>query len=152
MTTPPQIDARARTTAGTVGDAMTRDVVVLHEEDNLLDVARDMGRYRFRHLPVVDGTRLVGIVSHRDLLRCTVSRLELGPGLGARDEHLKEQTFVARVMTRGPSTVHPETPLADAARTMVNGRFGCLPVVDAGGARVGILTEHDLLRVAADRL
>src|SRR5687767_2777657 len=59
-----------------VEDIMTRNVVVLAEEDNLSQVAAGLDRYRFHHLPVVDGTKLVGILSQRDILRNTVSGVD----------------------------------------------------------------------------
>jgi CBS domain-containing protein len=138
------------TSSKTVSDVMTREVVVLREEDNLAEVAADMDRFRFRHLPVVDGRRLVGILSQRDLLRFTVSQLERPPVAQDKDRHLKEQTFVASVMTREPQTVLPETPLNVAAAKLVRGRFNALPVVNAENELVGIITNHDLLEVLAE--
>jgi CBS domain-containing protein len=137
-------------TPETVADVMTREVVVLREEDNLAEVAADMDHFRFRHLPVVDGRTLVGIISQRDLLRFTVSLLERPPVAADKDRHLKEQTFVAKVMTREPETVLPETPLKVAASKLVKGRFNCLPVVNAQNELVGIITNHDLLEVLAN--
>lgn len=136
----------------TVADVMTKEVVVLREEDNLAEVATDMERYHFRHLPVVDGRSLVGIVSQRDLLRFTASRLEQGAAAVDKERRLEEGTFVARVMTKAPETVLPETPLSVAAKKLVKGRFNCLPVVDANGDLVGIVTNHDLLKVLAERV
>lgn len=134
----------------TVADVMTKEVVVLREEDNLAEVAKDMERFHFRHLPVVDGRTLVGIVSQRDLLRFTASRLEFGAAASDKERRLEEGTFVARVMTRDPETVLPETPVNVAAKKLVKGRFNALPVVDANGELVGIITNHDLLKVLAD--
>lgn len=136
----------------TVADVMTREVVVLREEDALAEVAADMERYRFRHLPVVDGRTLVGIVSQRDLLRFTVSQLEHGPAAADKERRIEESTFVARVMTRDPVTVLPETPIAVAAKKLMDGRFHSLPVVDANNELVGIVTDHDLLKVLAARI
>lgn len=51
----------------TVGELMTREVMTLYEEDNLDRIEEGMNRFRFRHLPVVDGKRLVGLVTHRDI-------------------------------------------------------------------------------------
>ncbi|HJL14010.1 MAG TPA: CBS domain-containing protein [Sandaracinaceae bacterium LLY-WYZ-13_1] len=136
----------------TVADVMTREVVVLREEDNLGEVAADMERYRFRHLPVVDGETLVGIISQRDLLRFAVSQLERSPLAQDKQRRLEEHTFVYRVMTRDPETVLPETPLKVAAAKLVEGRFNCLPVVNARNELVGIITNHDLLEILADRI
>lgn len=129
-----------------VADIMTREPVCLHEEDNLGEIAQDMERYQFRHLPVVDGTKLVGLVSHRDLLRHTVSALEQAEVGRARNERLQQDTFVAHVMTRDPRTVTEDDSVGQAARVIMEGHFGCAPVVDGDGTLVGIVTEHDLLQ------
>jgi len=57
-----------------------------------------------------------------------------------------EATGVARVMTRPVHTVHPQTPLGEAAHLMVSERISGLPVVDDTGHLVGIITEADFLR------
>jgi CBS domain-containing protein len=53
-------------------------------------------------------------------------------------------------MTPGPLTVRPATSLVQAARTMLERKFGCLPVCDDAGQLVGIVTEADFVRFAAD--
>ena len=137
------------TMSRTVSEIMTDEVVVLHEEDNLAEVAFDMERFRFRHLPVVDDRTLVGLLSQRDLFRFTVSQLERGPAAASKDAMYKANTFVRAIMTQQPQTVLPETPISVAARKMVEARFDCLPVVDAKNELVGIVTSHDLLKVVA---
>ena len=134
-----------------VSEIMTKDVITLHEEDDLLEIDRGMEQYQLRHLPVVDGTKLVGLVTHRDLLRVSASSLQSTAAATARDEYAKSRTFVSSVMTRDVMTVSPETPISEAARTLVEGRFGCLPVVD-GESLVGIVTESDMLRLLVDVL
>lgn len=121
-----------------VADIMTRDLVTLNEEDNLGRLEYGMTQQRIRHLPVVDGRRLVGLITHRDLLRAAAGKV------GA-------EAFVARVMTRDPTTVRPETSLGDAARILAESKFGCLPVVDRDGNLVGIVTEHDFVKLLAMR-
>lgn len=135
-----------------VADIMTRDPMVLREEDNLSHIAEDMDRYQLRHLPVVDDGRLVGLVSHRDILRYTVSALESTGADAARNERLQQDTFVAEIMTRDVATVKPDSPVTDAARILLEGKFGCVPVVDADGKLHGIVSEHDLLRYLIELL
>ncbi len=135
-----------------VSEVMTKDVVVLEEWENLLDVARDMKRHHLRHLPVVDGKRLIGLVSHRDLLRYTSTELEHTAVRDMRDSQLKGRTFVREIMTEGIETVRPDTTVAEAVGKLITGRFGCVPVVDADGNLVGIVSEHDLLKLLAEML
>lgn len=101
-------------------------------------------RLRIRHIPVVESGRLVGIVTDRDLKRATPSVLS---GVDREEyERVVRGTTLARVMTRDPVVVHPETPLREAVGILVDRRFGSLPVVDADGGLVGIFTESDALR------
>lgn len=130
-----------------VADIMTRELITLYEEENLELLLEGMERYGLRHLPVVDGKKLVGLVTHRDLLRAAVSNLE--PGAGQRDATTNNRLFVADIMTRDVETVRPDSSIAVAARLLREHRFGCLPVTEADGTLVGIVTEADFVDVAA---
>lgn len=134
----------------TVKDIMTRRVIVLTEEENLQKLEEGMERFGLRHLPVVDKGKLVGLVSHRDLLRASVSNLD--PVRDERNWCLLANTFVGEIMKRDVTSAKPDTPLAEAARTMVEGKFGCLPVIDDDGTLVGIVTESDFLKLTAELL
>ena len=126
------------TEAKTVADIMTRRVIFLREEDNLSRIVEGMEHFGLRHLPVLDGDRLVGMITHRDMLKIL-----------SATERREETTFVASVMTRDPIAVGPETTIAEAARLLLKARFGCLPVVDANRNVIGIVTEHDFLKILA---
>jgi CBS domain-containing protein len=109
-----------------------------------LDIADDLMRLgRIRHLPVVSGDRLVGIVSQRDLLRTAVSSL-LGLGRAAERDWLRKIP-VAMVMTPHVFTVAPSASVQAAVEIMINKQIGCLPVVE-DGKLIGILSETDCLR------
>lgn len=136
--------------AQVVADLMTHQVVTLNEEDDLVDINENMETLGLRHLPVVDDGRLVGIVSHRDVLRVSAGTLE--PGAAQRDAILKERTFVRDIMTRNVVTVRAETTVAEAAQLLLRHKFGCLPVVDEDGMLVGIVTEHDFVRLLVDMI
>lgn len=121
---------------------MRPDPITLSVTDTL-DIADDlMGLGRIRHLPVVDGRRLVGIVSQRDLLRAAVSSL-LELGRAAEQDWLRKIAVVT-VMTSRVFTVSPSAPLQAAVQIMIDKKIGCLPVVEEGSL-VGILTETDCL-------
>ena len=130
-----------------LSELMTTEMVTLHPEDNLNDVAENMDRYHLRHIPVVDGSRLVGLVSHRDLLRFAASSLDRSPATQSRDARIREATFVEEIMTHHVETASPDRSAAEAARILVEARFGCLPVVDSNHNLLGIVTEHDLLKL-----
>jgi CBS domain-containing membrane protein len=131
-------------------DIMKREVITVMEQDNLLSIEEGMERFGMRHLPVVDGDKLVGLVTHRDILRVTRSSLRSYRLDREIDRRKQEETFVADVMTREVLTIDPDTPLKEAARIIVDNRIGCLPVIDAERRLLGILTEFDLVRLIAE--
>ncbi|HEX2675137.1 MAG TPA: CBS domain-containing protein [Polyangiales bacterium] len=134
-----------------VGEIMTRNPITLNEEDDLSTVQEEMQNIGLRHIPVVDGKKLVGLVSHRDLLAHTLHTQRRNSMLDAMAEHEKHERFVADIMTRGVKTARIDTPLAEAAGWIATGKFGCLPVVDDDGTLLGIVTENDFVKLIAAR-
>ncbi len=129
-----------------VRDLMSAPVISLFVEQTL-PLADDIMAFKhLRHLPIVDEERrIVGLVSHRDILRAQISSRSglTKPQIRARQEDVR----VADIMTRDVWTVTPETLASAAGRTLLDHRFGCLPVVE-GQCLVGIVTERDFLRFA----
>lgn len=129
-----------------VSTIMQKEFVSLSTKDRL-DLADHIMRLgRVRHLPVVDDGRLVGILSNRDLLAASLTRV-LSFESEQRGAFLRS-VDVAEVMTRDVTSVAPEEPVAEAARLMIERKIGCLPVVREHGVMVGLVTETDLLRLA----
>lgn len=120
-----------------VADLMTHEVVTLKETDELglAEAILDLGR--IRHLPVVRDEKLVGLVTHRDLLR-------------ALAEGRNRRVTAADVMQRELRTATPESSLREAAQVMLEFKLGCLPVIDRDRNLVGIITEADLVRFALE--
>ena len=134
-----------------VADIMSRKLVTLFEGDSLGIIEQGMSHYRFRHLPVIDQQgRLVGLVTQRDLLLATPSPLEERPD--ARKLDLWKRFRVADIMTRGVLAVAPDLPLRDAASIMRDKKLGCLPVTNAEGLLVGLVTEADFVKLAVELL
>jgi len=132
-----------------VRDLMTHEVTSVRRNDRLSLVDDVMRLGRIRHLPVVDDdddTKIVGLVSLRDLFRGSLARA-LGYGTRAQQK-LLDMLFVKEVMTTELVTTTPDTPLAEAARIMAHRKLGCLPVIE-NGQLVGILTEGDFVNLAA---
>jgi CBS domain-containing protein len=135
---------------GTVGEAMTAEVVAL-QADTPADVAtRRLERMQVSGAPVVDHGRVVGVVTLRDLL---VPVLADGPvqttGPFHRHEHRLTGYRVQELMTAEPVTARVDSPLAEAVLFMDQAGINRVPVVDAGGHPVGILTRDDVLGVLA---
>lgn len=125
-----------------VRDVMTKDPVTIGPDEPIGTALERMRLGRFRHLPVVEGDRLVGIITDRDLRLATNSPLVLREKWYS--DFILESIKVKSCMTSNPVTVTPDTPLLDAALILRERRFGSLPVVE-DGKLVGILTETDLL-------
>src|SRR5215469_9242132 len=131
-----------------VKDVMTSEVKVLRRNEQLTLADDLMNLGRIRHLPVLDddGEEVIGVVSQRDLFRGALAKA-IGYGARARRK-LLDTLLVKEVMTTEPTTTTPETPLAEAARVLMERKIGCLPVVE-NRRLVGILTECDFVALYA---
>jgi CBS domain-containing protein len=134
----------------TVADAMTRRLLTVTVDDVLGNLDGAMRRFRVRHLPVVDNNgRLVGLLSHADLLRAASSVFS------DRQEDRNAvigQVKVGSMMQREVLTIHPGAPLLEAGKLMWDSKIGCLPVVEADRKLVGIITEGDFIAIAVQLL
>ncbi len=130
-----------------VRDLMTRPVHSLGPQANLDEVSDLMRTQRIRHVPIVDAAgQLLGLVTHRDLLSKAFGGGQDLPR-SIRQPYLRSIP-VSEVMTRRVTTAPPEAVLTDVACMMVDRRFGCLPILEAGRL-VGILTATDFVRYVA---
>lgn len=122
-----------------VSRLMSRNVVTIAENDEIGLAIQRMLWSGIRHLPVMRGEQVVGILSERDILR---HRCLVGEEKSARDP-------VSKIMREPVSTVTPDATPADAAAQMAQGHLSCLPVIDGTGALVGIVTSTDILMAQA---
>src|SRR6185503_15636204 len=120
-----------------VGQFMSTDVFTV-KPDDLIDLAASVMDWRhIRHVPVEDQEgRLVGLVTHRGLLRMMISRGK------------SEPVTVREIMVKEPVVVSPSTSSLEAIEIMRGHRVGCLPVVDSNQL-VGIVTSFDFLDASA---
>ena len=130
---PLSVDADAR-----LGDLMTRPVVTAGQTVGLREVRALLERFEIHHLPIVDAAGVaVGMVSANDLDRAGRWAVHAGDDALARD-----------VMSAPVRTLSVDDTLLEAASLLNRHRFRCLPVVDDEGRVAGILTAHDLIRLA----
>jgi acetoin utilization protein AcuB len=126
-----------------VGRRMKRDLVTVPRETTLSEAARLLKANRIHHLPVVEGDRLLGIVTDTDLRNATL-RGAAGEGGGA-------PRTVEEIMTRNVVTLSPGDTIDDAMLILCRQRFGALPVVD-GDRLVGIVAKTDVLSAVLETL
>lgn len=138
-------------------DVMTSKVITVTSGTLVGEVARLLFERRISALPVVDGERLVGIISEADLLH----RYEIGTDCAlcgepwwirlfsadhSPEEYVKAHARYARdIMTQDVATVAPDTPLAEVATLLEKRRIKRVPVLDEGDL-VGIVSRSDLVR------
>jgi CBS domain-containing protein len=147
----------------TVADVMTRDPITATRETPLTDVIKILAERRISSLPVVEGGKLVGIISETDLmwresgvtpppyimLLDSVIYLE-NPARYEREIHKALGQTVGEVMSdRHVITIAPDKPLREAAQIMHERTVNSLPVVDSTGQVIGILTRGDIVRAMA---
>lgn len=130
-----------------VRDLMTQGVFVVNVDDDLETVINLMDDRNIRHAPVVDGAgNLVGLVTQRDLLRTGLNGQGQLPPEAERQARL--HVSVGEIMNPDVVTARPDEDIRDAARIMLDNKFGCLPVVE-DHRLVGIVTESDFVRLMA---
>ncbi|HVY44842.1 MAG TPA: CBS domain-containing protein [Minicystis sp.] len=124
----------------TVADYMTKTPHSIGADQPISRARALMREHGVRHLPVLEGGHLVGIVTDRDLAATE-----------AVDEDKREALRVDDAMTPFPYVAAPSAPLAEVARAMAAGKFGAALVADAGRV-VGVFTTTDAMRALADAL
>ncbi|WP_207262300.1 CBS domain-containing protein [Desulfovibrio sp. Huiquan2017] len=128
-----------------VRDLMSSPVFSLRENDSLHSARELMDLQRIRHIPIVTVDNVfTGLITHRDILSATISKLaELDP---ETQKEIDAGIPIHEIMRADVVSVTPDMSLKEAARLLLNHKYGCLPVVEGGGL-VGIVTEADFLRL-----
>jgi CBS domain-containing membrane protein len=130
-----------------VRDFMTQNLVTVRPDDTIAKAYELMLDNRIRHLIVIDSEGdLVGVLTHRDLLRSALIE-RTGLPLSMQRDVLR-RVRVEEVMTSEVDTAEADQWLQEAAVLMFDNKYGCLPVVE-GSRAVGILTESDFVRFFA---
>jgi CBS domain-containing protein len=122
----------------TVGDAMSAKLVTMNADSSLAEAASVMSQAQVGSVLIVEGERLAGILTERDIVRA------ISHDIGA------PRDAIAHWMTGAPKTVEPGTSLGEARDLMDRSHIRHLPVTE-GGRLVGILSMRDLIRIGAAR-
>jgi CBS domain-containing protein len=132
-----------------VKDLMSNALEVVSPETRLHDVLKIMNRAGYRHLPVVSGEKLVGIITDRDL-RLAVNSPVVQEGADLERETVLDGVQVGECMTPDPQCVSSETPAREVADLLSLNKFGAMPVVDEGKL-VGMISYIDFLKHYANK-
>ena len=133
-----------------VKDVMTTQVVAVRRDATFKEMAATLRRFRVSAFPVIDEhQKVIGVVSEADLL---AKEALADPGVAAellrhQDVRKAQGLTAGDLMTHPAVTVRPEDSVEHAARLMYSLRIKRLPVVDAGGGLIGLVSRTDLLAI-----
>ncbi|WP_243641761.1 CBS domain-containing protein [Maribacter algicola] len=127
-----------------VSTIMTKKIITLNSNDQLETAERLFKENHIRHIPVVEGDRIIGMLSLTDLLRISFAD-------GAYEEDADVETIVynmftiSQVMAKNLKSISSDTTIKEVAEILAHNEFHALPVVD-GEKLVGIVTTTDLIK------
>ena len=131
-----------------VVDVMTKNPLTVRPLETIGQADELMNEQKFRQLPVVENSELVGIITDRDI-RSFLS----GASSESPEAHEKAlETKIRDIMTTEPIRLSPDDDLREAVELLIEEKIGGIPVVDEAEGLVGIVTYVDVLRVFLDRL
>lgn len=126
-----------------VSQIMTKEVVTLTTKNNLSDAENLFKEYGVRHLPVVNGNQLIGVLSYSDLLKISFS--ELSDDEKKIDTTVFNMYTIEQVMTKNPVSVSPNKTVREVTELLAKQSFHSVPVMENGELK-GVVTTTDLLK------
>ena len=134
----------------TVSMIMSTELILLNMSDNLYKAEKLFKKHKIRHLPVVNGKKIAGILSYTDLLRISYADV-----IDEDDDTIESVVYdmfsVPQVMMSKPVVVSPDTTIKEVAEILSEREFHALPVVN-NEELVGIVTTTDLIKYFHDEL
>jgi CBS domain-containing protein len=128
---------------------MTKEVVKLNLSDDLTKAEKLFKKHHIRHIPVVNGNKIVGMLSYTDLLRISFADAVDDDEMDI-DVTVYNMFSVEQVMARNLVKVSPETTIREVAEILSAREFHALPVVE-DELLVGIVTTTDLIKYLIDQ-
>jgi len=126
-----------------ISHIMTKNVATVQVSDDLHDVIDLVKKNHIRHVPVLEGHDVVGIISSTDINRLTFS--SLFENQEGADEAILEMLTISQVMTQKPRTVDAALSIRDVAEILASEEYHALPVVE-NGQLAGIVTTTDVIK------
>ena len=127
-----------------VSTIMTHELYKLNLSDSLFKAKEIFDKHHLRHLPVVNGDHLVGIISLTDIMRISFGS-NFGDDQREVDTAIFEMLNIDQVMKHHPKTVESSTPIKEVAEILSKEEFHSLPVTNDGHL-VGIVTTTDVIK------
>ena len=126
-----------------VSKIMTKNIIAVNTTDDLESAERLFKQHHIRHIPVVSGNIIIGMLSYTDLLRISFADA-VGENESSVDTVVYNMFTIDQVMTKNIVTVNSETTIKEVAEILAKNEFHALPVVD-NGELSGIVTTTDLI-------
>lgn len=127
-----------------ISHIMSADPVTVHEGQKLSEVRHLLQEHKIHHIPVVSGRRFIGLISSADLLR--VSYGDVYTQDTRTVDALLDTLTIREVMSEDVRTAAATATIRESAEALSSGSYHCLPVVDAAGDLVGVVTSTDLIQ------
>ncbi len=128
---------------------MTKEPTTVNVTNKLSEVRKMLSEQGIHHVPVVSGSKLVGLISATDMVRLSFSAY--GADARAVDAMLDHEFQIEKVMSKELTTLKTSQKVRDAAAVLSSGSFHSVPVVDDENNLVGIVTSTDLIRYLSDQ-
>ena len=128
-----------------LSDIMTKSVIVANVNNNLSQILQFFRLYKVQHLPITEGSVLMGILSINDVMDYLAD--EMLKNGNCNFDQMNEKFKISSVMTSSPNTLTEKNTVSDAVRLFNEKKYQSVPIVDGGGGRlVGIVTTNDIIK------
>ncbi|MDO9554280.1 CBS domain-containing protein [Rhodonellum sp.] len=131
-----------------VSTIMTTNVYTVQENETLQDVVNIFRKHKIRHIPVLSGNKISGMISRTDINRLTFGALF--DNQEGSEEAILQILSIAQVMTSKLKSVHADDPIKEVAEIFAKEEFHALPVVEGEILR-GIVTTTDVIKYLLDQ-
>ncbi|TXK72664.1 CBS domain-containing protein [Mesonia sp. HuA40] len=132
-----------------ISKIMSQDVITLNTQQGLADAERLFKKHKIRHIPVISGDKIKGMLSYTDLLR-----ISFADAVDDEDKNVDtvvyEMFTIEQVMAKALTSVTPNQSIKEVAEILAEKEFHALPVIE-NEKLVGIVTTTDLIKYLIDQ-
>jgi len=132
-----------------ISKIMTTNIISVHQGQKLSDVRHIIIESNIHHVPIVEGKKLVGLISFTDLMKLNI--VISGADERTIDSIVDQQFSIQEIMTTELTTIKNTDSVRQASKILAESNFHSLPVVDDQNEIVGIVTMTDLIHYLNDQ-